>query len=77
MTAAKRGDLVVIQKHNRDHAIGQETREYDTFTVGVVTSVTRDGMVKMFKEAGTSTTWTTPGSLTAARPSPPWATCAP
>ena len=52
MTAAKRGDLVVIQKHNRDHAIGQETREYDTFTVGVVTSVTRDGMVKMFKEAG-------------------------
>lgn len=52
MTAAKRGDLVVIQKRNRDYAIGQETREYDTFTVGVVTSVTRDGMVKMFKEAG-------------------------
>jgi hypothetical protein len=52
MTAAKRGDLVVIQKHNRDYVIGQETREYDTFTVGIVTSVTRDGMVKMFKEAG-------------------------
>lgn len=52
MVAAKRGDLVVIQKHNRDYAVGQETREYDTFTVGVVTSITRDGMVKMFKEAG-------------------------
>ena len=51
--AAKRGDLVVFQEHHRDWHIGaKENREYDTFTVGVVTSVTRDGIVKMYRRAG-------------------------
>ncbi len=49
---AKRGDLVVFQEHHRDYCIGSESREYDTFTVGVVTSVTRDGVVKMYRRAG-------------------------
>jgi hypothetical protein len=49
---AKRGDLVVFEEHHRDYAIGRGTSEYDTFTVGVVTSVTRDGHVKMYRRAG-------------------------
>jgi hypothetical protein len=49
---ARRGDLVVVQQHHRDWVQRGEPREYDTFTVGVVTSITRDGLVKMFKEAG-------------------------
>jgi hypothetical protein len=50
--AAKRGDLVVAEEHHRDYVLHGENREYDTFTVGVVTSVTRDGQVKMFRRAG-------------------------
>ena len=49
---AKRGDLVVFEENHRDFVIGQEAREYSTFTVGVVTSVTRDGHVKMYRRAG-------------------------
>ena len=49
---AKRGDLVVIEEHHRDYVLHGENREYDTFTVGVVTSVTRDGHVKMWRRAG-------------------------
>ena len=49
---AKRGDLVVVEQHRRDYAIGTGASEYDTFTVGVVTSVTRDGHVKMYRRAG-------------------------
>lgn len=50
---AKRGDLVVFEEHHRDWHMGaKETGEYDTFTVGVVTSVTRDGHVKMWRRAG-------------------------
>jgi hypothetical protein len=49
---AKRGDLVVIAQHNRDYMLRGENREYDSFIVGVVTSVTRDGQVKMFRRAG-------------------------
>ena len=51
-TRARRGDLVVVHQHHRDAMQHGDPREYDTFTVGVVTSVTRDGKVKMFKEAG-------------------------
>ena len=51
-TQAKRGDLVVFHEHHRDHVLRGESREYDTFTVGVVTSVTQDGVVKMFRRAG-------------------------
>jgi hypothetical protein len=49
---AKRGDLVVIEQHNRDFVLHGENREYDTFVVGVVTSVSRDGHVKMYRRAG-------------------------
>ena len=52
MNPAKRGDLIVIHQHHRDWSLRGETSEYDTYTVGAVTSVTRDGTVKMFKEAG-------------------------
>ena len=50
--AAKRGDLVVIEEHHHDYVLHGDNREYDTFTVGVVTSVTRDGHVKMYRRAG-------------------------
>jgi hypothetical protein len=50
--AAKRGDLVVFEENHRDYVIGSDNREYATFTVGVVTSVTRDGHVKMWRRAG-------------------------
>ena len=49
---AKRGDLVVIEEHHRDYVLHGDNREYDTFTVGVVTSVSRDGHVKMYRRAG-------------------------
>ena len=49
---AKRGDLVVIEQHHRDYVLHGESREYDEFTVGVVTSVSRDGHVKMYRRAG-------------------------
>ena len=49
---AKRGDLVVIEQHHRDYVIGAGTSEHDSFIVGVVTSVSRDGHVKMFRRAG-------------------------
>lgn len=53
MTAtAKRGDLVVFEEHHRDFVLHGDNREYDTFTVGVVTAVTRDGKVKMWRRAG-------------------------
>jgi hypothetical protein len=49
---AKRGDLVVVEQHHRDYVLHGESSEHDEFTVGVVTSVTRDGHVKMFRRAG-------------------------
>jgi hypothetical protein len=49
---ARRGDLLVVHRHHRDFPVRGEPREYDTFTVGMVTSITRDGKVMMFKEAG-------------------------
>jgi len=49
---AKRGDLVVFEQRHHDFVLQGESREYDTFTVGVVTSVTRDGQVKMWRRAG-------------------------
>ena len=52
VNAARRGDLIVIEQHHRDYAIGTGASEYDTFTVGVVTSVTRDGHAKMYRRAG-------------------------
>lgn len=43
---AKRGDLAVVVTTHRDFVIGEGTRESVHVNLGVVTSVTRDGVVK-------------------------------
>jgi hypothetical protein len=49
---ARRGDLVVIHVHHRDYILGSGVREHDDFEVGQVTSVTRDGRVRLYRPAG-------------------------
>jgi hypothetical protein len=49
---ARRGDLVVICLRHRDWTAGQP-REYDDFWLGQVTSVTRAGLVRLYRPAGT------------------------
>jgi hypothetical protein len=49
---ARRGDLVVIHLRNRDWRDGRH-REYDDFWLGQVTSVTRAGLVRLYRPAGT------------------------
>lgn len=49
---ARRGDLVVIHLRHREWKDGQP-REYDDFWVGQVTSVTREGLVRLYRAAGT------------------------
>jgi hypothetical protein len=49
---ARRGDLVVIHLRHRDWKDGQP-REYDDFWLGQVTSVTRAGLVRLYRPAGT------------------------
>jgi hypothetical protein len=56
---ARRGDLVVICLRHRDWKDGQP-REYDDFWVGQVTSVTRAGLVRLYRPAG-SFAWDTDG----------------
>jgi hypothetical protein len=56
---ARRGDLVVIHLRHRDWKDGQP-REYDDFWVGQVTSVTRAGLVRLYRPAGTFA-WDTDG----------------
>ena len=56
---ARRGDLVVIHLRHRDWAAGQP-REYDDFWLGQVTSVTRAGLVRLYRPAGTFA-WETDG----------------
>jgi len=55
-TQAKRGDLVVVHTQSRDwvnDAPGRgHTQVSEQFAMGVVTSVTRDGQVKLWREAG-------------------------
>ncbi len=48
---ARRGDLVVICLRHRDWKAGQP-REYDDFWLGQVTSVTRAGLVRLYRPAG-------------------------
>ena len=48
---ARRGDLVVICLRHRDWSDGRP-REYDEFWVGQVTSVTRAGLVRLYRPAG-------------------------
>ena len=49
---ARRGDLVVICLRHHEWQDGQP-REYDDFWVGQVTSVTRAGLVRLYRPAGT------------------------
>jgi hypothetical protein len=56
---ARRGDLVVICLRHRDWTGGQP-REYDDFWLGQVTSVTRAGLVRLYRPAGTFP-WDTDG----------------
>lgn len=49
---ANRGDLVVIHVRSRTYMLCGESSERDEFTVGTVTSVTRDGLVKAYRPAG-------------------------
>ena len=56
---ARRGDLVVICLRHRDWKDGQP-REYDDFWLGQVTSVTRAGLVRLYRPAGTFA-WDTDG----------------
>ena len=56
---ARRGDLVIICLRHRDWRDGQP-REYDDFWLGQVTSVTRAGLVRLYRPAGTFA-WDTDG----------------
>jgi hypothetical protein len=56
---ARRGDLVVIHLCHRDWAAGQP-RSYDDFWLVQVTSVTRAGLVRLYRPAGTFA-WETDG----------------
>ena len=49
---ARRGDLVVMHLRHRDWTDGQP-REYGDFWAGQVTSVTRAGLVRLYRPAGT------------------------
>jgi hypothetical protein len=55
-TQAKRGDLVVVHTQSSDWVNDSpghgHTQTSEQFAVGVVTSVTRDGLVKLWREAG-------------------------
>lgn len=56
---ARRGDLVVIHLRHRDWREGQP-RDYDDFWLGQVTSVTRAGLVRLYRPAG-DFSWETDG----------------
>lgn len=45
-TKAKRGDLAAIVETRTDYFIGQASKERTTITLGIVTSVTREGLIK-------------------------------
>jgi hypothetical protein len=53
-TAAKRGDLVLfhVQSSFLSLSLASKRTETNDFTVGMVTSVTRDGLVKLYRPAG-------------------------
>lgn len=48
---AKRGDLIVVHCENRYYVNGEGARVSQDYRVGVVTSTTRDGHVRHYREA--------------------------
>lgn len=46
-TPARRGDLAAVVTTTRDYVIGAPTTERTSVRIGVVTSITREGIVKM------------------------------
>jgi hypothetical protein len=52
--AAKRGDLVLISRQSRSTSLYRGMGWYESLTLGEVTSVTRDGIVKKYKTTGNS-----------------------
>lgn len=48
---AKRGDLAVVVSRTSSTFIGQESREDVRITLGRVSSITREGLVKRYEEA--------------------------
>lgn len=59
MPAARRGDLIAVTRTSRDHVIGRGSTTTTRVDVGVITSVTRDGLAKAWCPIGS----TTPRSL--------------
>jgi hypothetical protein len=51
-TKARKGDLVLVERIDRDYVIGQGAVEYTTYNVGVVASATRDGIAKTWRRVG-------------------------
>lgn len=51
ITRARRGDAVVIQQHRVTYMISQPSQEHDDFEVGIVTGISRDGMVRKWRSA--------------------------
>ena len=47
----KRGDLVIIVQEHRDYIIGGGAQESTTCEIGIVSSISRDGVIKAFKPA--------------------------
>jgi hypothetical protein len=50
-TKAKRGDLVIVVQEHHDYIIGKGAQGHTTCEIGVVSSVTREGLVKAFRWA--------------------------
>jgi hypothetical protein len=50
-TKAKRGDLVAIVQEHRDYIIGQGATKHTTCQIAVVSSITREGLVKAVRWA--------------------------
>ena len=50
-TVAKRGMVLVHEITRRDYIIGEGPREHTDCELGIVTSITRDGLVKRYRNA--------------------------
>jgi hypothetical protein len=53
--SARRGDLVVVHTTHLHYIVGEGNRSHDEFAVGVVTNITRGGLVKAYRPVGYDT----------------------